>query len=357
MIGVDYLSILYIVIALLIFGVIVMIHELGHFCVAKACGVKVNEFAIGMGPKIISWGKGETKYSWRLLPIGGYVSMEGEDEESDDSRAFGKKKVWQRLLVVLAGAIMNLILGFVILVIVTSFSDAIITTQIAKFETEDATSHVSGLEVGDEIIRVNGSRVFTDSDISYQFQTDEDLTFEMVVIRNGEKVTLPAVKFDATALEDGTQALHIDFFVVGDKVTPLTVVDYSARKFVSVAKMIWQSLADLIKGKFGINDLSGPVGIVGAIGDVVGSTQEGVAIGDMLLNLMNFVVFITINVGIFNLLPLPALDGSRALFLIIEAIRRKPLNPKVEGMIHFVGLAALLILMLIVTISDVIKLF
>ncbi len=357
MIGVDYLSILYIVIALLIFGIIVMIHELGHFCVAKACGVKVNEFAIGMGPKIVSWGKGETKYSWRLLPIGGYVSMEGEDEESDDTRAFGKKKVWQRLLVVLAGAIMNLILGFLILVIVTSFSDAIITTQIAKFETEDAASHVTGLEVGDEIIRVNGSRVFTDSDISYQFQTDEDLTFEMVVIRNGEKVTLPAVKFDATLLEDGTQTLHIDFFVVGDKVNPLTVVDYSARKFVSVAKMIWQSLADLIAGKFGINDLSGPVGIVGAIGDVVGSTQEGVAVGDMLLNLMNFVVFITINVGIFNLLPLPALDGSRALFLIIEAIRRKPLNPKVEGMIHFIGLAALLLLMLIVTVSDVIKLF
>ncbi len=357
MIGVDSLTILYIIIALLIFGIIIMIHELGHFCVAKACGVKVNEFAIGMGPKILGWTKGETSYAWRLLPIGGYVSMEGEDSESGDPRAFVNKKTWQQLLVILAGAIMNLILGFVILVIITSFSDAIITTKIAKFEKEDATSHITGLEVGDEIIKVNGSRVFTDSDISYQFQTDEDMTFEMVVLRNGEKITLPAVKFDATELEDGSKSLHIDFFVVGDKVNPFTVIDYSARKFVSAAKMIWQSLFDLIGGKYGINDLSGPVGIVGAIGDVVGSTEQGVAFGDMILNLMNFVVFITINVGIFNLLPIPALDGARALFRVFEGITRIKVPANVEGVIHMVGLALLMLLMVIVTVSDVIKIF
>lgn len=351
------MSILYILIAVLIFGVIIIIHEMGHFFVAKACGVKVNEFSIGMGPKILGWGKGETKYSWRALPIGGYVAMEGEDDDSADPRAFRQKKPWQRLLVILAGATMNLILGFVILIILTSFSDAIVTTTVAKFESETASSHMSGLEVGDKIINVNGSHIFSDYDLSYQFQSDEDMTFEMVVIRDGEKVTLPAVKFDSTVLEDGSQSLHIDFYVVGDKVNPLTVVDYSARKFVSVAKMIWQSLADLVKGKYGINDLSGPVGIVGAIGDVVGQTQQGVAFGVMLQNLASFVVFITINVGIFNLLPIPALDGSRALFLIIEWIRHKPIKPEHEGIIHFVGLILLFGLMLVVTVFDVIKLF
>lgn len=351
------MNLLYIVIAILIFGVIIVIHELGHFLVAKSCGVKVNEFAIGMGPKIFSFGKGETKYSLRALPIGGYVSMEGEDDESNDPRAFGRKKVWQRLLVVLAGATMNLILGFVILIIVTSCSDDIITTQIAKFESETAASHMTGLEVGDKIINVNGSHIFSDADLSYQFQVDEDMTFDMTVIRNGEKVNLPAVKFDAVTLEDGTQTLHIDFYVVGEKVNPLTVIEYSSGKFVSVSKMIIQSVVDLIKGKYGLNDLSGPIGIVGAIGDVVGSTQQGVAVGDMLLNLASFVVFITINVGIFNLLPIPALDGSRAVFLIIEGIRRKPINPKYEGIIHFAGLALLLLLMVIITFSDIMKLF
>lgn len=349
--------ILYILVAVLIFGIIILIHEFGHFAVAKACDIKVNEFAIGMGPKIFSFGKGETKFSLRAIPMGGYVSMEGEDEESADPRAFNRKKVWQRLLVVLAGAAMNLILGFVILIIVTSFSDAIVTTQIAKFATEDALSHATGLEIGDEIIRVNGMKIYCDTDISYQFQTDEDLTFEMVVNRNGEKVTLPAVQFESTEYEDGTRSLHIDFIVVGEKVNPLTVIEYSSKKFVSVARMIWLSLRDLLTGKYGLNDLSGPVGIVGAIGDVVGSTQHGVPFADMLANLASFVVFITINVGIFNLLPVPALDGSRAVFLIIEGIRRKPLKPQVEGMIHMIGMLLLIGLMIVVTISDIFKLF
>ncbi len=349
--------ILYILIAIVIFGIIILIHEFGHFIVAKACDIKVNEFAIGMGPKIFSFGKGETKFSLRAIPMGGYVSMEGEDEDSQDPRAFNRKKVWQRLLVVLAGAAMNLLLGIVVLVVVTSFSDAIITTQIAKFATDDALSHTTGLEIGDEIIEVNGMKIFCDTDISYQFQTDEDLSFEMVVKRNGEKVTLPAVQFEATEYEDGTRSLHIDFIVVGEKVTPLTVIDYSAKKFVSVARMIWLSLGDLLSGKYGLNELSGPVGIVGAIGDVVGSTQHGVPVADMLANLASFVVFITINVGIFNLLPVPALDGSRALFLVIEGIRRKPLKPEVEGMIHMIGMLLLIGLMIVVTVSDIFKLF
>ncbi len=348
--------VLYILIAILIFGLIVLIHELGHFAVAKWCGIRVNEFAIGMGPKLFSIKKGDTAYSIRVLPLGGFVSMEGEDDESNDPRAFRAKKVWQRLLVVLAGAFMNLVLGFVILVIVTACSESVITTTVADFY-EGAVSSQHGLQPGDRIVEVNGMAVFTDTDISYQFQRDTDYTFEMEVIRNGQRVNLPSVKFGSRTLEDGTNSLVIDFRVIGEKTTFGSVMSYSGRKFVSVARMIWISLADLIRGNVPLNDLSGPVGIVGAIGDVVGSTQAGIPIAEMLANLGSFVVFITINVGIFNLLPIPALDGARAVILIIEGVRRKPLKPEVEGIIHLVGMAALVILFLVVTVSDVIKLF
>lgn len=354
---IDTLTIVYILVAILIFGVIIMIHELGHFAVAKAMGIRVNEFSIGMGPKIVSWGKKETSYSLRCLPIGGFVAMEGEDESSEDPRAFRNRPVWRRLLVVLAGPIMNLVLGFLILVIVTACSDAIVSTTVAQFYTEDTSSHVTGLEVGDKIVEVNGRKIFTDTDISYEFQIDEDAVFDMVVVRDGEKVSLSGVTFESAVSEDGSSTLYIDFMVVGEKVTPISVVSYSARKTVSVSRMIWLSFADLLKGKYSINDLSGPVGIVDAIGEVVSTTSQGVAFTEMLETLMTFVVYITINVGIFNLLPIPALDGSRAVFLIIEGIRRKPVKPEHEGMVHFIGMAAMLLLMLVVTVNDVIKLF
>lgn len=349
--------IIYILVAILIFGIIIIIHEAGHFTAAKLCGVKVNEFSIGMGPKLLKKQIGETTYCLGAIPVGGYVSMEGEDENSSDPRAFSSRPVWQRLIIVCAGAFMNLVLGFVILVAVTSFSDGITTTTVAKFYDDAAMSHSTGLEVGDRIVKVNGLRIYCDNDISYQFQLDEDRTFEMEVIRGGERVTLPAVQFEGTTYEDGTQGLVIDFMVKGDKVTPLTVLSYSARKFVSVGRMIWLTLFDLLRGRYGINDLSGPVGIVGAIGDVVGETSKGIPFGEMILNLMNFVVFITINVGIFNLLPIPALDGARAVFLIIELIRRRPLKRETEGMIHSIGFVLLMGLMLVVTVLDIMKLF
>ncbi len=362
----DSLTFLYILIAVLIFCVIIIIHELGHFAAAKLCGIKVNEFSLGMGPKLFSWGRGETKYSLRALPVGGFVSMEGEDDSSSDPRAFRNKKVWQRLIVVLAGAVMNLVLGFLILIILTASSDVIISTTVAEFypavdsetgESTPALSNSTGLMEGDRIVRVNGMRIYTDTDISYQFQVDEDAVFDMTVIRDGQRVELPAVEFRRSVLEDGSSYIHIDFSVVGERVTPASVISYSSGKFVSVARIIWLSLTDLIKGKYSINDLSGPVGIVGAIGDVVSSTQEGIPVSQMLQDLFSFVAFITINVGIFNLLPVPALDGARALFLVIEAIRRKPIKPEHEGLVHFIGMAALLIVMLLVTVSDISELF
>lgn len=343
-----------IIFALLIFEVIILIHEFGHFIVAKKCGVKVNEFAIGMGPALFKKQKGETLYAIRLFPIGGYCAMEGEDSDSSDERAFGKKSVPKKMAIVVAGIIMNLILGIILLIIYTSMSAPITSTTVSKFE-ENARSHQTGLEVGDKIISINGMRIFTDMDISYQFQNDEDAVFDMTVIRNGEKVKLEGVTFDSDE-----KSMHIDFFVKPVEANVGTVLSQSFRQAVTDARLIYISLGDLITGKYSIKDLSGPVGIVDVIGDVIDSEtdeEKGIDWYALAEQMLSLGAFITINIGLFNLLPLPALDGGRLVFLIIEAIRKKPVPPEKEGMVHFIGLAALMLLMIVVTVSDITKIF
>ena len=343
-----------IIFAIVIFEIIIIAHEFGHFIVAKACGVKVNEFAIGMGPAIIKFRKGETQYALRILPIGGYCSMEGEDAESEDDRAFCRKSVPKRMAIVVAGVVMNLILGYVLLVIHTAWTAPITSTQVSWFE-ENAKSQSTGLQIGDEIVKVNNMRIFTPMDLSYQFQNDEDSVFDMTVIRDGEKV-----KLDNVAFSTENDTMHIDFKVMPVEATVGTVLSSSLKQTASNARLIYISLADLVKGKYSIRDLSGPVGIVDTIGDVIDvqtDEETGIdweALGQTMLSMG---AFITINIGLFNLLPLPALDGGRLVFLIIEALRRKPVPADKEGMVHFIGLAALMLLMIIVTVSDVLKLF
>lgn len=343
-----------IIVALLIFELIIVIHEGGHFIVAKLCGVKVNEFAIGMGPAILKKQKGETLYAWRLLPIGGFCAMEGEDEDSDDDRSFNKKSVPKRIAIVIAGIVMNLILGFVLLVIYTVITAPITTTTVSKFETDTAASHISGLEIGDKILSVNGMHIFTDMDLSYQFQNDEDGVFDMVVRRNGEKKELKNVTFDIV-----NEKLHIDFFVLPEEANLFSVTSYAFRHTVTDGRLIYISLIDMIRGKYSIRDLSGPVGIVNVIGDVIESEtkENGIDWHGLFEQMLSLAAFITINLGLFNLLPLPALDGGRLIFLIIEGIRGKPVPPEKEGMVHFVGMALLLLLMAVITVSDIIKLF
>lgn len=348
-------SLVSILAAILIFGIIILVHELGHFIAAKKCGVRVNEFAIGMGPAIFKKTRGETTYALRALPIGGYCSMEGEDESSDDERAFTKKKVWQRLVITLAGATMNIILGLVAMIIVTCMSDGISSNIISLFEASSLPQQ-TGLMVNDEIVAVNGVRTFVDSDIVYQFQIAKENSFEMTVIRDGKKVELSGVKLSTYAQDDGKEAIYVDFLVKSIKKNPLTVLEYSAKKTVSVARLIWLTLIDMITGNVRMNDLSGPVGIVDTIGSVI-SSGEGIQLADTIRQLLMLVVFISINVGIFNLLPFPALDGARAVFLIIEGIRRKPIKKEFEGLIHFVGLAILMFLMLFVTFNDISRIF
>ncbi|MCR5817155.1 MAG: site-2 protease family protein [Ruminococcus sp.] len=342
-----------IIIAVLIFSLIIAIHEFGHFAVAKLCGVKVNEFSIGMGPCLLKKKKGETQYSLRALPIGGYCAMEGEDSKSEDGNAFCNKSVPRRVAIVVAGAVMNLILGFILLVISTIVNAPITTTQISWFE-ENAVSNASGLEIGDKIIECNGMRIFTDMDLSYQFQSDEDGKFDMVVIRDGEKKELEDVELTKN---EGT--LHIDFKVAPQKANPLTVLSYAGRSTLSYGRLIYISLGDLISGTYHLNDLSGPVGIVNAIGDVIEdeAKEESIDWAALWNKMLSMAAFITINVGLFNLLPLPALDGGRLMFLIYEAITRHPVKPEHEGMVHFIGIVLLMLLMLIVTFNDIRKLF
>lgn len=344
-----------ILIAILVFGLIIAIHELGHFLVAKACDVKINQFAIGMGPAILKKQKGETLYALRLFPIGGYVAMEGEDESSDDGRALNKKKVSQRIAITVAGAVMNILLGLIVVLIITIMSSDIVSTEIDRFEANSISSQ-TGLQVNDKIVKVNGMSIFTDMDLSYKLQSDKDGIYDMQVIRDGKKVNLDNVKFNQEVGENGKTNISIDFYVKATDKNIGSVVTYSFKKTASIGRLIWITLGDLVTGKYKLNDLSGPVGIVDAIGKTM-EPSVSVDFSAMVQNLLMLVAFITINVGIFNLLPLPALDGGRIIFLIIEAIRGKPVKPEHEGVVHFIGLALLLSLMVVVSFNDIIKLF
>ena len=344
-----------IVFAIFMFEFIIVIHELGHFIAARLNKVKVNEFSVGMGPAILKKKKGDTLYAWRIIPFGGYCAMEGEDGTSEEDGAFCKKKVWRRVTIVIAGVVMNLILGFILLIINTATSGPYASTTISYFE-EGASSHETGLELGDKIVKINGMRIFTTMDMSFQFKNDEDGVFDIVVERDGELKELKDVTFKT---QDKT--MHVDFKVQPVDLNVGTVLSQTLKTGVSDARLIFISLRDLITGKYSIRDLSGPVGIVDTIGDVVDSETDKetgkIDWSSLIHTMLSICAFITINIGIFNLLPLPALDGGRLVFLIIEGIRRKPVKPEHEGMVHFIGLIALLVLMAIITISDVLKLF
>ncbi len=368
--------------ALFIFGIIIMVHEWGHFLVAKWMKVRVNEFAIGMGPKLISWGKGETQYSLRLFPIGGFCAMEGEDDGAPtpaamggnadrseeehagvgagESGSFAEKPVWRRVLIVVAGATMNLVLGFLVLLCTFAFCQKqadngrvyFNSTTIAELP-ETSPAYETGLRVGDTVLRVNGKRIATDRDLSMLMQSDEDGVLSMVVRRDGEKLTLPAVQFRlATDEETGTRYLIYDFKVQGVERNVWTTVKQAGKMEYSMTVMVWRSLGDLLSGRYGLNDLSGPVGMVDYIGDAV---SQAVSL-DGWRTLLTMIALITINVGVFNLLPLPALDGGRLLFLIIEGVTRKKIPAKYEGIVHFIGLLLFFALMIVVTFSDIRKL-
>ena len=336
-----------IITTLIIFAVIILIHELGHFTAAKLSGVRVNEFSLGMGPALFRLGKGETTYAVRIFPIGGSVSMEGEDASSQDLRAFCNKKVGIRILIVAAGAIMNLVLGFGILAGVTASQQYVASNTVARFD-ENASTQQSGLQAGDTILKVNGRSVWVESDIVYELTRDEDGVVDLLVRRDRAKVQLKNVAF-AFREQDGEQALVIDFKVLAKEKTVGSVLGYALRKTASTGRIVWLSFGDLLTGRASVHDLAGPVGMTQVVGQVrkIGWSS-----------LLTLAAFITINVGIFNLLPIPALDGGRLVFLLIEAIRRgKRINPEYEAYVHMAGFALVILLMIFVTFNDIVGLF
>lgn len=334
-----------ILLAVVIFGVIILIHELGHFLTAKAVGVSVPEFSIGMGPELFHITRGETRYTLRALPIGGYVAMEGEDEESQDSRAFCNKKPLQKILVIAAGATMNLILGFAIMLGLVISRPVVSSTQISYFDPAAVSNEK--LELGDEIVSINGYKVHTANDLIYAFVDVGTEPVQMTVIRDGEKIELSDVPFEYEEVEDQV-IVKLDFKVQGLEKTPLLVLKESWYMTTGVVKEVWTSFGKLITGQFEMNQLSGPVGVTQMIGEVA-STRDFSTIFMM-------AAFITINIGVFNLLPLPALDGGRLLFLVLELLRGKPVAPKYEGYVHAAGLFLLMGLMLVVTFNDIVRL-
>lgn len=324
--------------AIFVFLLVILLHELGHFTVAKMVGIRVNEFAIGMGPKVLQTTKGDTQYTLRLLPIGGYVKMEGEDEDSDDPRGFGQASPLARMAVVAAGAIMNFVLALVVLTIV-AFNVGTPTTIIEEI-ISDSPAYISGIQEGDKIISINGINTDSWDKISNTIgdaNPNEELTIKL--IRNQEEQTIYVQP------------------IIEDNRTIIGIIPQSEKSFINgikggfqntgmFIKLMFGFVGSLFKGEVSVNDLSGPVGVITEVGK-----QAKFGINNLLLILG----FISVNLGFFNLLPIPALDGSRLVFLLIELIRGKPIDPNKENFIHMIGFVLLITLMLVVTYKDLIR--
>ena len=339
--------VVYILIAILSFGFLIFVHELGHFMFAKKFGVAITEFSMGMGPKLFSKkGKDGVDYSIRLFPIGGYVAMEGEDEESDNPNAFNKKPAWQRFIIVIAGALMNIIVATIIITILISTHEAYGSTTVSKF-ADGATSESNGLCIYDEIIKINGSRVHTANELGYEIQRNGYKPVEITVLRNGEKVVLENVVFPQTVLEGVVFGVP-DFSVLPEEKTFSSVVKNSFYTCKSTVKMIWESLFDLISGRYGAEHISGPIGVTGAITTAAKTSAY---------SLFYLIAVIAMNLGVFNLLPIPALDGASLLLLIVEMITKKKLPEKIEGTIKAIGFALLMLLAIMVSFKDIVYLF
>ena len=339
---------------IIMFGLLIAVHEFGHFIVAKWCGVKVNEFALGMGPKLFKWKRGETLYSIRLLPICGFCSMEGENGVSDDKRAFVNKPVWKRILVVIAGAAMNILLGLIMMFIVVVQQPLYTSTTIAEFN-DDAMTQSEGLQVGDAFYSIDGYRTYTTRDMTFALSMADANDMDITVVRDGERVTFDHLRMKSSVV-DGKIYPQVDF-----KVYPIArsfgnVFTRTFTETASITRMVWGSLGAIVTGKVGINSLSGPIGTASAITQVA-SAGAGANWAAGINNILLLMIIITINLGIINLLPLPALDGGRLLFLIIELIRRKPINQRYEGWIHTAGFIALMLFMVLISIKDIFHIF
>lgn len=329
-------------VAIIVFGLLVLIHELGHFVVAKLVDIKVHEFSIGMGPKLLQAKKGETAYSIRALPLGGYVKMEGEDEESDDLRGFGNKPVLARIAVIFAGPFMNFILAIALFSIIFYFI-GVPTTKIGEVIPQSPAQHI-GIQSGDIIDSINGEKMNTWQNIIDAISNSEEKPLDITIIRNGnkmEKTVMPAKDADTNRITIG--------IITAMKRSVIASIGNGFMVIKAITVDILFFLKGLVSGNSDLRgEVMGPIGIISLVGQVARTGW---------LDIVNLTAVLSVNLGLINLLPIPALDGSKIMFLLAEILRGKPIDPEKEGMIHLIGFGILITLMLLVTYRDILNLF
>ena len=353
----TFVSVLF---AILLFSILIFVHELGHFLAAKASKVQVNEFAIFMGPAIFKKKIGETVYSIRCIPLGGFCAMEGENEDTDNPRSFQKAAWWKRLIILLAGAAMNFIIGFLLFVIVFFPQDKIAVPVISSFDPGCTLNGENGLQVGDEILEIDGETIYVQSDVSSILYLNGGTVHDVLVLREGQEVLLDDFVMETHEFEeeDGTKSVRYGMKFTTIEPTFTEKLSYAWNQTIDNVRNVRLSLQMLFTGKAGLSDMSGVVGMVDIMSDVATSTPDWT---DSLLNMLYFGGFIAVNLAVMNLLPIPALDGGRAVGLIltttIEGITRKKINPKYEGYIHAVGMILLLGFIVLITFKDIFVIF
>ncbi len=351
---------MYIILAILLFGILIAAHEWGHFIAARLCGVTVHEFSIGMGPLI--WkkdGKKGTKFSLRALPIGGFCSLEGEEEESDDPHSLSNQGFWKKVLVFAAGAVMNLLVGMLIILLLNFQATGFYVPAAAGCAPEFETVNGGALLEGDIFYSINGSRVYTPSDIDLLIMVANGQPIDLVVLRDGERVRFDNLAVGTFSDSDGNPYQGYGFYrtAIVREATLGTRLQYTWYNTVDFVRTVWFSLQMLVNGSAGVSDFNGPVGIVSTINDV---GNQSASVADALMNIVYFGAFISVNLSVMNLLPIPALDGGHILFLVVstvsEKLFRRKIPMKYEAAINMVFLALLMGLMLFVTFNDVMRL-
>ena len=357
------MTILYILIAVLMFGALIAIHEFGHFIAAKSLGVRVNEFAIGMGPKLLSRERGETVYSLRAFPIGGFCAMEGEGEDSDDPRAFGSKPAWKRLIILAAGAFFNFVAGVLVILFLFAQTEGIVAPVVRGYMSGAEDLQAAGLLPGDRIYRVDGHRIYFNSDALLYLSRAGDVV-DLEVERNGERVALDAFSIPVRTLvdENGNTVQKRGIYIgVAEEVGLAGRLQYAWYQAVDYVRMVWLSLGDLLTGAVGVRDMSGPIGIVDMMGEMGQAGARAGGFAGAARNILEFVSFIAINLAVMNLLPIPALDGGRIFFLAVDGVSmllfRRKVPEKYQAAVNAACFVALMGVMVLVTLKDVGMLF
>lgn len=349
-----------ILLTVIVLSIMIFIHEFGHYIVAKICKVTVHEFALGMGPAFFKKKFRGTLYSLRVFPIGGFTSMAEDEEVDDDPHTFNKQSKLVRFMILFAGSFFNIICGLIVVLFMVIFSGSnLVGTPVIHSFQEGAKSSETGLMPRDRIISINGYRVFIDTDIPFAIATDNKEEYTVVIDRKSEagdteRLTVEGVQFPRSKIDDKSDKMYSypDIIYVGEEKNFGNIITTTFGKTISYIRSVYRSLLALITGNVGVGEVSGPVGMSEAIGQAV---EEGRKTNDYSM-IFNMFAFLSINLGVMNLLPLPALDGGRIIFILIEAIIRKPVNKKYEGLIHLVGMGILMTLIIAIAIKDVIHL-